>query len=101
MSTAIKWILVLIIIGGIGWFAWSRGMFSGPQPQASNTPNTSTTTAPTTPPPDPNGMSAATDTSDAAIAQDTAAVDAQMQALDTDSTNIDASLADKPVAQAL
>jgi cytoskeletal protein RodZ len=101
MPTAIKWILVLIIIGGIGWFAWSRGMFSAPQPQATNTPPAATAPAPTTPPPDPNGMSVATDASDPAILQDTAAVDTQLQALDSDSTNVETSLTDKPVVQAI
>lgn len=45
-------------------------------------------------------MSAANDTSDAALSQDSAAVDAQMQALSQDSANVDASLSDKPVQQA-
>jgi hypothetical protein len=44
-------------------------------------------------------MSASTDTSDAALNQDTAAIDAQMSAYTTDSANVTASLSDTPVVQ--
>jgi hypothetical protein len=44
-------------------------------------------------------MSASGDTSDAAIAQDNAAVDAQLKSLSTDSANVDQGMNDKPMPQ--
>jgi hypothetical protein len=39
------------------------------------------------------------DTSDAALVQDSAAVDAQIKSLSSDQANLDSSLNDKPVSQ--
>lgn len=88
-----KWIVALVIIVLIGGGAWwyLRGT---PSPQTATTQQQATTTAQTPPPTD--GMSAANDASDAAIEQDTAAVDAQMQGLSTDSANVNSSLNDQP-----
>jgi hypothetical protein len=46
-----------------------------------------------------NGMSSPTDTSDEAVAQDTAAVELQMQGLSNDSAQMTNGMNDKPVAQ--
>ena len=98
--TALKWIVGLIILGGLGWLVWYSGWLTSlMSPAAPTSVQTATTTSPTPPPQPTDGMSASGDTSDAAITQDTAAVDAQMQGLTTDSTNIDSSLNDKPVTQ--
>lgn len=100
MSTAIKWVIAIIVIAGGAWLLWWSGWLSGIQPPSPE----STTTAPAeavsnTPPAPLNGMSQTDDTSDVAIAQDTAAVDSQMQGLVSDSASVDASVNDTPVTQ--
>lgn len=97
MSTALKGVIVIIILGALAWLAWWSGWISMPRQQATTT-QTATTT-PAQQQPDQNGMSSPGDTSDAGITQDTAAIDAQMQGLSTDSTAVDSSLNDKPVMQ--
>ena len=100
--TALKWIVGLVILGGLGWLVWYSGWlnsFMTPSPAPTTTTQTATTTSPTPPPPPTDGMSASNDTTDAAVAQDTAAVDSQMQGLNSDSASIDSSLSDKAVTQ--
>jgi len=102
MSTLLKWVIAIIVIVGIGFLVWWSGWFrsSNTNMQAAVATSTATTTTATTTQQVPtNGMSAANDSSDAAIAQDAAAVDLQMQALSKDDAGVAASLADKPVTQ--
>ncbi|TSC69686.1 MAG: hypothetical protein G01um101456_38 [Parcubacteria group bacterium Gr01-1014_56] len=97
-----KWIIGLGIAALIGVGLWWSGVFaslmsqvaSGPQEQATTTPQTAQNTTPVNDL--PTGSS---DGSDAAIVQDSAAVDAQLSALSSDSANIDNSINDKPVSQ--
>ncbi len=92
-----KWIIGIIVIAlagaGLWWSGWLGKMT--PSQTATTTPETVQQTpqaeAPT------NGMSANTDASDTAVAQDTAAVDLQIQGLATDSSQIDSSVNDKSV----
>jgi len=94
MATAIKWIFILLIIGALGFLVWWSGWLgAAPVPTPIEPAPTATPEQPT------NGMSAANDTSDAGVAQDTAAVDVQMQALATDSANVDSSMSDKQTPQ--
>ncbi len=102
MSSAIKIIVVLVVVAGgawvvmwSGWLPKSQPTVATPQPVATTTP-----TPPPPPPPDMNGMSAASDSSDVAFAQDVAAIDAQLQGLGTDMASYDATITDKPTPQA-
>ena len=97
--TVIKWLIGLLIVAGGAWALWWSGLLPMKAKQA---PAPASTTAATTTPQVPapiNGMSAQNDASDAAISQDAAALDAQMQALDGDTTSLGASFADKPIIQ--
>ena len=97
-----KWIIGIIIVallGGALWYSgWlgNRGTMSA---QTTSTPAAATTTQQAAVPQPEDGMAATNDASDAAITQDTAAVDAQMQGLTTDSANVDSSLNDQQTAQ--
>jgi hypothetical protein len=96
-----KWIIGIIIVVALGAALWYSGTLKTLMtPPVSTTPSTSsgpaTTTGQAVAQPE-NGMSATNDASDAAITQDTAAVDAQMQGLSTDSASVDSSLNDKSV----
>ena len=96
MSMAIKWILAIIVITAIGWLIWWSGWLgAAPVPPPAPEPISA---APNTPEMT-NGMSSPTDTSDEAIAQDTAAVELQMQGLSNDSAQMANGMNDKPVAQ--
>jgi hypothetical protein len=94
-----KWIIGIVVVAlaaaALWWSGWLGTMTPSQTPTTTNTATTTQQTpqaqAPT------NGMSANTDASDAAIGQDAAAVDAQMQGLTTDSTQVDSSLSDKSV----
>ena len=93
-----KWIIGLGVIVIVGVGLWWSGMIAQFLPKAQTTPpattsqETAQTPAPVSDLPTPND-----DTSDTAIAQDSAAVDAQLAALGVDSTNLSSSLNDKPV----
>ena len=98
MPTALKWIIGLIVVAGAGWFLWWSGWLGNtnniPASQTGSAVEVKNVAA------DPqNGMSESGNTSDAALAQDSAALDAQLKAFAQDSSNIDSSLNDKPVAQ--
>lgn len=99
---ALKWAIAIVVVAGGAWVLWWSGLLGGKQAPAAPATQTGAATQATsnTPPPTLNGMSQANDTSDAAVAQDTAAVDVQMQGLNSDSASVDSSLNDKPVAQA-
>ena len=102
MSTALKWVIAIIVLAGAGWLLWYSGWFRSTSNtmQASVATSTATTTAASSTAAVPqNGMTVANDSSDAAIAQDAAAVDVQMQALGADNSQVTASLSDKPIVQ--
>ena len=99
-----KWIIGIIIVILLGGAVWYSGVLNnlGMMPSATptSTPQAATTTPQAAAVPQPeNGMAANNDASDAAITQDTAAIDAQMQGLSSDNANVDSSLSDKPTAQ--
>jgi len=101
MSSAIKFLVVLIVLAGGAWLAYWGGWLTKPQTTATDTQQVATTTAPTPEPPqNMNGMSAANDAGDEALAQDMVAVDAQMQGLTNDSASLDITINDKPTPQA-
>ncbi|MDO8518084.1 MAG: hypothetical protein Q7S26_02225 [bacterium] len=99
MSTAIKWVIAIIIIAGGAWLLWWSGWLGGIQQPAPESTTTAPAEATSNTPPTLNGMSSASDTSDVAVAQDIAAVDSQMQGLVSDSASVDASVSDTPVTQ--
>lgn len=96
MSMVIKWILAILILAALGWLVWWSGWLGATPPPAP--PAEPISAAPNTPE-ITNGMSAPSDTSDEAIAQDTAAVELQMQGLTNDSTQVTGSMSDKPGSQ--
>ena len=98
-----KWIIGIIIVALLGGALWYSGLLGNlsmtPSSTPSSTPVAATTTQQAAVPAPENGMAATNDASDAAITQDTAAVDAQMQGLNADSANVDSSMNDKQTAQ--
>ena len=97
MSTGLKWIIALIVIIIAGFALWKSGLISLGSPatpapqtneQASSTPQVQSG-LPTT----------QSDTSDAALDQDSAAIDTQLQGLSQDQTDINSSLNDQPGQQ--
>lgn len=97
-----KWIIGIIVVVLLGGALWYSGMLGklGMTPSQTPAPAPQATTTPQAAIPQPeNGMAAVNDASDAAITQDTAAIDAQMQGLTTDSAAVDTSLSDKQTAQ--
>jgi len=96
-----KWIIGIIVVaiaaGGL-WYSGVLGKYGmmASQTTATTTPAAATTTAQAVAQPE-NGMSANNDASDAALTQDSAAIDAQMQGLSSDSANMDSSMNDKSV----
>jgi hypothetical protein len=96
-----KWIIgiiIVILLAGALWYSGVLGNMGMKSSQtATTTPQAATTTQAVAQPED--GMSATNDASDAAIAQDTAAIDAQMHGLATDNSNVDSSMNDKETAQ--
>ncbi len=105
MSSAVKWVIALLVVVAAVWLLWYSGWVKLPLGQSTDQSaainQAATSTANATPQAAPtNGMSAQNDASDAGLAQDAAAIDAQAQGLSSDASNIDASLNDKPVTQA-
>jgi hypothetical protein len=102
MGSSIKWvvgIVVVIVLAGVAWKMGLINKMSQPTAMSTSTPEmvvaTSTTQANTT------GLPTdANDSSDAAMAQDSAAIDAQMQGMTTDQASLDQSMSDKPISQA-
>jgi len=96
----IKWVIAIVVVAGGAWLLWWSGWLNNMQPTPAEQTGAATQATSNQPAPTLNGMSAANDSSDAALAQDTAAVDAQMQGLVSDSSGVDASVNDKATAQA-
>ncbi len=94
-----KWIIGIIIVAVAVGALWFSGALSKlglmPSPTPTSTPQAATSTPQAAAPAPENGMSANNDASDAALAQDTAAVDAQMQGLAQDSANVDSGMSDQ------
>ena len=98
-----KWIIGVVVIVAIGAGLWWSGVLNqfmaSPQPapvqQATTTPQEQTQQ-----PAAVNDLpTQSSDNSDAAMVQDTAAIDAQFQGLSSDSSSMDQSFNDKPTAQ--
>ena len=98
-----KWIIGLGVLVIVGVGLWWSGVISNLMPGASVATQQQATTTPQqqtqTQQPVSDLPTASNDASDAALLQDSAAVDAQLQSLNTDSSNIDSSMNDKPVSQ--
>ncbi|MDB5224590.1 MAG: hypothetical protein JWO43_212 [Candidatus Adlerbacteria bacterium] len=87
---------MIIILAGVAWKMGYLKM-SGPTGMATTTPSIIATTTETVP---SSGLPTAdTDTSDAAMVQDSAAIDAQIQGMNSDQASLDQSMSDKPVTQ--
>ena len=99
MSTVSKWIIAVLCLAALAWLLWWSGWLKKPVVENTfiNPTGQATTTAENSAP--INGMSANNDASDTAIAQDTTAIDAQLKAYATDSSDVDSSMNDKPVTQ--
>lgn len=91
-----KWIIGIVVIVLAGAALWWSGWLGAMTPSQTATTTPQTQQAPQAQAPQ-NGMSATTDVSDAAIGQDAAAIDAQLQGLTADSASVDSSLNDKSV----
>lgn len=96
MSVALKWIVALIVVAAVGWLVWWSGILNKKSETALPNQNASATSTEEVP---QNGMSKSNDASDAAVAQDTAAIDAQLSAYASDSSSVDSSMNDKAVSQ--
>lgn len=101
-----KWIIGIGVLIIVGLGLWWSGIISSLMPSTPTPIETATTTAnqnqqaAQTPPAPINDLpTQVNDASDAAIVQDSAALDMQLQSLTSDSANIDSSLNDKPVTQ--
>jgi hypothetical protein len=100
-------IVLLAAIGAVWYTGWlTKWVPSIPSPDSlfsSKAPVTATTTQQTPTEQQPAAVNdlptSQTDASDQALAQDSAALDVQMEALTTDSANAQGSLNDKPVTQ--
>jgi cytoskeletal protein RodZ len=95
-----KWIIgiALVVIVGIG--VWWSGVLGSLMPSAPVVQQQATTTPQQNQQQPVSDLPTQTsDTSDSAMAQDAAAVDAQLQSLSSDSASIGTSLNDKPVSQ--
>ena len=104
-----KWIIGIVVVVLIGaalwWSGWLKSGMTSPATTTTNTAPTDQTQTQPTPQEQQaaiqqqNGMSAQSDDSDAALQQDAASVDTQMQGLNSDSSSVNSSLSDQPVQQ--
>ena len=88
-----KWIIgiiLIILIAAAAWWWGTRPAQAPALPAQSNTQGAQTSSGLPT---------AQSDTSDAAVVQDTAAIDSQMGGLNSDSAAVDSSMNDQPVTQ--
>ncbi len=97
-----KWIIGLLLVVALAAGVWWSGVLEpympggGAQQMATTTPETPT---PQATQPQSDLPTAGSDTTDAALTQDLAAVDAEIQALVSDAAALDSGLNDKPVTQ--
>jgi hypothetical protein len=84
MLKLIAWLVAIIVVVGGVWYFWSRGSAS---PVSTGTSSSQT-----------QGTSQNADTSDAALQQDSASIDTQLQGASADSDSA-ASFSDTPVQQ--
>ncbi len=93
-----KWIIGIIVVGLVAGGLWYSGALAKlglmPSQTATTTQEAATSTPQAVAQPE-NGMAANNDASDAALAQDSTAIDTQMQGLSSDSANVDSSMNDK------
>ncbi len=103
MSAGTKWFIALVVLIAAGVVAWHTGIFSNlfPQPsQQTLSTNTAPQQATSTQPQNTTGLPTnSQDTSNAALQQDTAALDAQMQGLTSDSASVDQAFNDQSIQQ--
>ncbi|MDE1924746.1 MAG: hypothetical protein KGH79_01015 [Patescibacteria group bacterium] len=97
-----KWIIGIVVIiiaaAALWWSGW-LGRITPSQAPSQTATTTSTGSEQATTQAPINGMSASNNASDAAVTQDTAAIDAQMQGLNSDSANVNSSMNDQAVTQ--
>ena len=79
-------VLVIIVVIVAGIFYWRNGQSISPSMQESNAPIDLSTIS-------------KTDTSNVSLNKDMSAIDSQLNALDTDASNIDQGLNDQPIPQ--
>src|SRR5579872_4223983 len=97
MSSGLKWIVGLVVIIVIAGLAvWKFGLPSGMNQPTTTTPSANQNTNTQAQSGLPTSQS---DTSDAALTQDSAAVDTQIQGMSQDQSSVDSSLNDQPVQQ--
>jgi cytoskeletal protein RodZ len=96
-----KWIIAVGVLVIIGVGLWWSGVLSSFMPKAAPAVQQQATTTPQqqTQQPVSDLPTAGSDNSDAALVQDSAAVDAQIKSLNSDSSNIDSGMNDKPINQ--
>jgi hypothetical protein len=94
-----KWIIAIGILVIVAVGVWWSGLLSSLIPAATPVAQEQATTTPQTQQPVSDLPSQSNDASDAALVQDSAAVDTQLQGLGSDQSNIDSSMNDKPVSQ--
>ena len=93
----IVWVVVVVVVIGGGWGLWNSGAFKGLMPAPASTAD-QTGTVVNAPAANPSGLpTGQNDTTDAAMAQDVAAVDAQLAGVAQDSANVKNSASDKPL----
>jgi len=92
-----KWIIGIVVVVALAFFAWHAGWFGGHPPVATTTPPVTQQT--TTTPQDTTGLpTSQTDTSDQAIARDTAAIDVQIAGLGADIAALNKALSDTSIS---
>ncbi len=88
VNMVVRWVISVVVIAVVVWVLWLSGLFGKVQQQPAAQVQQSA-----------NGMSASTDTSNSALAQDSSAIGSQLQVLTTDQSNINDSLNDTMISQ--
>lgn len=99
-----KLLITIVVIAALGAGLWYSGYLTKiidmiPLPQAATTATTTPQTSGVAQAPQSDLPTSETDASDAALAQDSAAIDVQMQGLSSDSASAQSSMSDTPVSQ--
>lgn len=82
-TAKVVWVMVIIVVIGGGYWLWSTRQAEAPSAYA----------------PDITSSASPSDRSNQGLDQDTAAIDAQLSAAASDSSNVGNTLNDRPVAQ--